>query len=131
LPNALTTAYGIWQNGNGSAYTIAGGSRHEGINQAFLVDYNPSTGFSNLTYFHPGSPAGFTHFEGITGRAGGYNLVGTTTAGAVFVSINRSPSGAFGSATWVRVKYPGSQSAPATRSPELRDGDLHLTRQLN
>jgi hypothetical protein len=119
--DALITAYGIWQNGIGSShYTIAGGSRHEGINQAFLVDYSPTTGFSNLTYFREDVLAGVSHFEGITGRDGGYNLVGTVVEpndrGAVFVSIDRRPDGTFGRAAWVRIKYP---DAPPPIGPTL------------
>jgi hypothetical protein len=109
----LITAYGIWQNGIGSSdYTIAGGARHEGLNTAFLVDYNPATGFSNLAYFGEDSLVGLSHFEGITGRDGGYNLVGTvvgpTDTGAVFASIDRRLDGSFGRATWVPLKYPDS-----------------------
>jgi hypothetical protein len=122
----LITAYGIWQNGIGSPdYTIAGGARHRGLNTAFLVDYNPSTGFSNLTYFGEDSPVGLTHFEGITGRDGGYNLVGTavgpTDTGAVFASIDRRLDGTFGRATWVRLKYP--DSAPPVGPTLLTTGN--------
>ena len=116
------TAYGIWQNGIGSShYTIAGGARHEGINKAFLVDYHPSTGFSNLTYFGEDSLVGFTHFEGITGRDGGYNLVGTTDTGAVFASIDRRLDGTFGRATWVQIEYP--DNAPPVGHTLLSTGN--------
>ena len=125
--DALITAYGVWQNGIGSShYTIAGGARHEGINQAFLVDYSPTTGFSNPTYFREDSLAGVSHFEGITGRDGGYNLVGTVVGpgdrGAVFVSIDRRPDGTFGRATWVPIKYPDAPlpSAQPSSAPGIR-----------
>jgi hypothetical protein len=51
----LTSVYGIWQNGIGStSYTIAGGTyvTSAGINEAFLEDYDSSTGtFSHLTFY--------------------------------------------------------------------------------
>ena len=104
-----TTAYGIWQNGsNSSSYTIAGGADNNGTNTAFLVDYDTSKGtFTNLTYFADTSTPGFTHFEGITGREGGYNLIATTTNGPAFVSVNRTATG-FGPAKWTPLNYPGS-----------------------
>jgi hypothetical protein len=102
-----TTAYGIWQNGRNS-YTIAGGAMNNGTNTAFLVDYNSDTGkFTNLTYFADATTPGFTHFEGITGRDGGYNLIATTSNGPAFVSVNRVANG-FGDAKWTPLNYPGS-----------------------
>jgi len=104
-----TTAYGIWQNGgNGNSYTIAGGADNNGTSTAFLVDYDTSNGtFTNLTYFADTGSPGFTHFEGITGRDGGYNLIATTTNGPAFVSVNRTATG-FGPAKWTLLNYPGS-----------------------
>jgi len=104
-----TTAYGIWQNGsNSSSYTIAGGAYDNGANTAFLVDYDSATGqFTNLTYFADTNAPGFTHFEGITGRDGGYNLIATTANGPAFVSVNRLANG-FGAAKWTPLNYPGS-----------------------
>ena len=104
-----TTAYGIWQNGsNSSSYTIAGGANDNGASTAFLVDYNSATGqFTNLTYFADTNAPGFTHFEGITGRDGGYNLIATTANGPAFVSVNRLANG-FGAAKWTPLNYPGS-----------------------
>ncbi len=108
----LTSAYGIWQNGIGStSYTIAGGSAADaGIDKAFLIDYDSNTGvFSNLTYFYDGSPAGLTHFEGITGAVDGYNLVGIDGDGYGFASVTRLGNGTFGPANWTGpLSYPGS-----------------------
>ena len=102
-----TTVYGIWQNGSNS-YTIAGGGIYNGTNTAFLVDYNSDTGkFTNLTYFEDATTEGFTHFEGITGRDGGYNLIATTSNGPAFVSVNRVANG-FDTAKWTPLNYPGS-----------------------
>jgi hypothetical protein len=104
----LTTAYGIWQNGSDS-YTIVGGSKHEGANKAFLVDYAPSTGaFTHLTFFDYKQIAGLTHFEGITGVSGGYNVIGATTSGAVFAFIARNGDGSFAKPVWTPIAYPGS-----------------------
>jgi len=104
-----TTAYGIWQNGSNSpSYTIAGGATAYGTNTAFLVDYFSDSGqFTNLTFFTDTNASGFTHFEGITGRDGGYNLIATTANGAAFVSVDRTSNG-FGPATWTPLDYPGS-----------------------
>ena len=103
-----TSAYGIWQNGIGStSYTIAGGSRSNGIQTALLVDYDSQTGtFSNLTFFPDG--LGITHFEGITGRNGGYNLIATTVNGPAFVTVDRLSDGSFGTATYTPVVISGS-----------------------
>jgi hypothetical protein len=105
----LTTAYGIWQNGVGSAsYTIAGGTMHLGVNKAFLVNYDTGTGlFTNLTYYNDPDATGLSHFEGITGVPGGYNLIATTDAGAAFASV-LSDGSTYGSATWTAIDYPGS-----------------------
>jgi hypothetical protein len=107
----LTSAYGIWQNGVGStSYTIAGGSKDAGLDKAYLIDYDSATGlFSRLTFFTAGSPAGLTHFEGITGTPTGYNVIGISGTGYAFASIDRLPNGSFGSASWRGpLSYPGS-----------------------
>lgn len=107
----LTSAYGIWQNGVGStSYTIAGGSQDAGIDKAFLIDYDSSSGvFSNLTYFHDGSPAGLTHFEGITGAVDGYNVIGIAGTGYAFASVRRNQDGSFAPASWTGpLSYAGS-----------------------
>ena len=90
-----TTAYGIWQNGsNSSFYTIAGGASSNGTNTAFLVDYNADTRtFNNLTYFADTNTPGFTHFEGITGRDGGYNLIATTANGPAVTTATEIATG--------------------------------------
>ena len=106
-----TTVYGIWQNGIGSSsYTLAGGSNSNGTKTAFLVDYDSKTGaFSNLTFFPDNISTGpATHFEGITGRNGGYNLVATTSNGPAFVTVARLSNGTFGTATFTSIDYPGS-----------------------
>jgi len=104
----LTTAYGIWQNGVDS-YTIAGGSQYLGANKAFLVDYTPSTGlFTHLTFFDYTAVTGLTHFEGITGVAGGYNVIATTDSGAAYGFIPRNGDGTFGTAAWTAIAYPGT-----------------------
>lgn len=107
-----TTAYGIWQNGIGSnSYTIAGGSRDGlNINKAFLIDYNATTReFSNLKYFtYEGRPELITHFEGITGIPGGYNLISSTDSGPAFATVKRNADGSFGNAQWTLSTVPGS-----------------------
>jgi hypothetical protein len=104
----LTSAYGVWQNGP-DAYTIVGGSKHEGVNKAFIADYQPSTGlFTHLTFFDYQQVAGLTHFEGITGVNGGYNVVGGVTSGAVFAFIARKSDGSFSKPVWTPIVYPGS-----------------------
>jgi len=104
----LTTAYGVWQNGPDS-YTIVGGSKHEGANKAFIADYQPSTGlFTNLTFFDYQQVTGLTHFEGITGVSGGYNVVGGVTSGAVYAFIARKSDGSFAKPVWTPINYPGS-----------------------
>jgi hypothetical protein len=107
----LTSAYGIWQNGIGSSsYTIAGGSQDAGLNKAFLVDYDSSSGaFTNLTYFYDTAPAGLTHFEGITGAADGYNVIGIAGTGYAFASVRRNLDGSFAPASWTGpLTFPGS-----------------------
>jgi len=67
----LTSVYGVWENGVGStSYTIAGGTHvdalGDGINEAFLEDYDSQTGvFSNLRlYTGFNQPGAITHSEG-------------------------------------------------------------------
>ena len=104
-----TTVYGIWQNGIGStSYTLAGGSNNKGQPNTFLMDFDSTTGaFSNLKFFSEINST-FTHFEGITGRNGGYNLVATTSNGPAFVTVARLSNGTFGTATYTPIDYPGS-----------------------
>ncbi len=106
----LTSAYGIWQNGNDS-YTIVGGSKHKGINKAYLIDYQPSTkNFSRLKFYKNPHGFGLTHFEGITGTRDGYHVAGSDSDGAAFVSIERKKHGSFSKARWTPVQYPGSST---------------------
>jgi len=114
--NELTSAYGIWQNGGPAStfYTIVGGSKHEGANTAYMVDYDSSTKtFSHKTFFPLGTETrGDTHFEGINAAPGGYTLSatilsgGTADAAYAYVPVNRD--GEFGAAQWVPLHYPGS-----------------------
>jgi hypothetical protein len=109
----LTSVYGIWQNGIGStSYTITGGTHvpSDGINEAFLEDYDSATGvFSNLrTYTAFNQPGVVTHFENITAVPGGYDLVATTDSGPAFANVTRNADGSFGSATWVAANLPGT-----------------------
>jgi hypothetical protein len=101
-----TTAYGIWQDST-NIYTIAGGTGvGPGINNAFLVNFNSSTDtFSpDLSYFSYNGTAGLvTHFEGITGVPGGFNLIATTDNGAAFATVTMNLDGSFGNATWGSV----------------------------
>lgn len=111
-----TSAYGIWQNGGPTStfYTIVGGSKHEGANTAYMVDYDSSTKtFSHKTFFPLGTETkGDTHFEGINAAPGGYTLSATILAGGTadaayaYVPVNRD--GGFGAAQWVPLHYPGS-----------------------
>lgn len=107
-----TTAYGIWQNGEGSdLYTIVGGSKHGiGANQAFVANYNARTSeFSNIKYYtFEGRPEAITHFEGITAVPGGFNLIATTDNGAAFASITVNNDGSFSDAQWTLNNMVGS-----------------------
>ena len=108
----FTSVYGIWQHGVGSTdYTIAGGSKNgDGVNVAFLQNYNSSTGlFSDLTFYSGfNQPGVITHFENITAVPGGFNLVATTDDGPAFVSVQVNPDGSFGEAVWTAGELPGS-----------------------
>jgi len=110
--NQLTTAYGVWQNGVGStSYTIAGGSNHGvGINQAYLVNYDSSTGvFSHLTYYTNNNQPGLvTHFDGITAVPGGFNLISVAANGTSFATVAVNADGSFGAAQWTPISVPGS-----------------------
>jgi hypothetical protein len=107
-----TTLYGIWQDGGGRSphYTLAGGTsvrRHpKALQRAFLMNYNERTGaFGARRYFsYRNKPTLLTHFEGITGVPGGFNVVAQTAndeAGMGFIGVNRK--GAFGPARWFSV----------------------------
>lgn len=108
----LTSAYGVWQNGIGSdSYTIVGGSQHNGVNKGYLINYNTTTGaFGNAVFYDYG--AGVTHFEGITGVAGGYNLIATTEDGATFGFVP-SDGETYGDISWTALDVPDSTSMTA------------------
>ncbi|HZZ78844.1 MAG TPA: hypothetical protein VFE62_10020 [Gemmataceae bacterium] len=120
------TAYGIWDNGDGT-YTICGGYSLTGANnfddqgrpigQAYLVDYSTVTHqFSNWTSFsYPYGTNFVTHFEGISSvEKGVYTLnADSVQAGSAdpvqgsWVTIRRNSDGSFGPATWVNLNYTG------------------------
>lgn len=108
----LTSVYGIWQHGVGSTeYTIAGGAKDgAGVNSAFLINYNSSTGaFSDLAFYNAfNQPGVITHFENISAVPGGYNLVATTDDGPAFVFVPMNTDGSFGEAIWTAGDLPGS-----------------------
>ncbi len=107
-----TTLYGIWQNGGerSHSYTLAGGTavrRHPKVLQrAFLMNYNDRTGiFGARRYFsYRNRPTLLTHFEGITGVPGGFDVVAQTAndqVGMGFIAVHSR--GAFGAARWFAV----------------------------
>jgi hypothetical protein len=120
LPGGATTSlYGIWQNGIGSdSYTLVGGTASvAGLNQGLIMNYNSLTlEFSNITRFAIGSTNIETHFEGISGVAGGYSVVGMTLNGGVGLGeyygvIATNNDGTFNTDTaWTSIYYPGSDS---------------------
>ena len=106
--SSQTTLYGIWQDGGADSrvYTLAGGSAASGRKRAFLMNYNERTGmFGRPHYFHYGNgPSLVTHFEGITGVPGGFNVVAMSTAqyaSMAFIPVTRA--GSFGRARWYPV----------------------------
>lgn len=112
---AMTTAYGVWQNGGSgsSSYTIAGGCKHDGgLNKGFLLDYDAATcAITNLTFYSFDNVPGFlTHFEAISGIPGGYSMAATSKSGASFATIVRNADGSFGAARWVPIANPASAS---------------------
>lgn len=110
---SLTSAYGIWRNGDNpsTSYTIAGGYKSgHGLNKGFLLNYDPATGrVTDLTNFsYNNDPGIITHFEGITGVAGGYTMAAATDVGAAFAMIPRNADGSFGVAKWLPIANPAS-----------------------
>jgi trimeric autotransporter adhesin len=121
------TAYGIWDNGDGS-YTIAGGfsqlpvnnaaDRLEPIGMASLVDYDRLTGtFSNwraFSYQSPDQATVGTHFMGISSvEQGVYTLSGTgfvsgTIESSGLATVVRQTDGSFGDMAWVDLAPPES-----------------------
>lgn len=124
------TAYGIWDNGDGS-YTIAGGfsqlpvnnadDRLQPIGMASLVDYRPasppSDRFSNwraFSYQSPDQATVGTHFMGISSvEKGVYTLSGSGYVSGEIVSsglatVVRQTDGSFGDMAWVNLAPPQS-----------------------
>jgi len=131
FPGSISnTAYGIWDNGDGS-YTIAGGfsqlpvnnaeDRLQPIGMASLVDYRPasppSARFSNwrsFSYQSPDQATAGTHFMGISSvEKGVYTLSGSAFVSGQIVSsglatVVRQTDGSFGDMTWVNLSPPES-----------------------
>jgi hypothetical protein len=131
FPGSISnTAYGIWDNGDGS-YTIAGGfsqlpvnnadDRLRPIGMASLVDYRPSLPpserFSNwrsYSYQSPGQVTAATHFMGISSvEKGVYTLSGSGFVSGQIVSsglatVVRQTDGSFGDMAWVELAPPES-----------------------
>jgi hypothetical protein len=120
------TAYGIWYNG-GTSYTIVGGynpavannfaDQTQPIGQAFMVDYDSSTGqFTNWTSFSNPAGSNFeTHFEGISSTENGVytisadsNQGGTGPIEGSLVTVVRNADGSFAPATWSNLTYTGT-----------------------
>ena len=124
------TAYGIWDNGDGS-YTIAGGfsqlpvnnadDRLQPIGMASLVDYRPASPpnerFSNwraFSYQSPDQVTAATHFMGISSvEKGVYTLSGSGFVSGQIVSsglatVVRQTDGSFGDMAWVNLSPPES-----------------------
>ena len=123
--SSKTTLYGIWQDGGRKSchYTLAGGSSAHGSSargaqRAFLMNYNERAGtFGGPRYFSYGNTrALFTHFDGITGVPGGFNLVAVSSAQAAsmaFVPVRGRHHRSFGRATWYPVQVGASSLCPA------------------
>jgi hypothetical protein len=131
FPGSISnTAYGIWDNGDGS-YTIAGGfsqlpvnnadDRLQPIGMASLVDYRPasppSERFSNwraFSYQRPDQATVGTHFMGISSvEEGVYTLSGSGyVSGEIVASglatVVRQTDGSFGEMAWVDLAPPES-----------------------
>jgi len=115
------TAYGIWQNTDGT-YTIAGGFsdiNNKGVDEGYLVDYDPTNilhPFSHVTkYQFNNQTSQISHFDGISGNPdGSYSLTGVyvinaKTTGGFYATVSRMQNGSFGAATWTPINfaYPG------------------------
>lgn len=128
FPGTLSnTAYGIWDNGDGT-YTICGGFSQLPVNNAddqlrpigmaSLVDYDRSSGtFSNwrsYSYQSPDQATAGTHFMGISSvEKGVYTLSGSAFVSGEIVSsglatVVRQTNGSFGDMAWVDLAPPGS-----------------------
>ncbi len=128
FPGSISnTAYGIWDNGDGS-YTIAGGfsqlpvnnaaDRLQPIGLASLIDYDRASGrFSNwrsYSYQSPDQATVGTHFMGISSvEKGVYTLSGSGFVSGEIVSsglatVVRQTDGSFGDMAWVDLAPPES-----------------------
>ena len=128
FPGSISnTAYGIWDNGDGS-YTIAGGfsqlpvnnaaDRLQPIGMASLIDYDRASGtFSNwraYSYQSPDQATVGTHFMGISSvEKGVYTLSGSGFVSGQVVSsglatVVRQTDGSFGDMAWVELAPPAS-----------------------
>jgi hypothetical protein len=131
------TAYGIWQNSDGT-YTIAGGFsdlNNLGIDQGYVVDYDPSNKvqpFSHLMKYQytnpPNPPALISHFDGISGNPdGSYSLTGEYDVngqkGGFYATVPRLPDGSLGGATWTPINfaYPGIANVKLTTGDTVID----------
>lgn len=128
-PGAVSmTAYGVWDNGDGT-YTIAGGfsdiaGHNLGLDRSYLVDYNPAnntfTHFAEYDYNNDSSGDLQTHFDGITTDGnGGYYLTGDWTPNSLegtqdgalgfFTHVTRNEDGSFSTdPDWTSIGYPGA-----------------------
>jgi len=124
------TAYGIWQNPNGS-YVIAGGfsltPSVTGIDQGYIVDYDAATGLSsNFRAYNFGDnpvTSVVSHFDGITSDGhDGFNLTGDWIGAgesvegglAFFAHVGRNANGSFTAAEWLSLSYPGEGNGPTS-----------------
>jgi hypothetical protein len=120
---ASITAYGIWYNSSLSNYTIVGGYSkvigENGLSTGYIVDWNPTSGFSNFTplfYNNDSSTSKVSHVEGITtDNAGGYYLsvdwaqtASTYPTGAALAQVSRNSSGGFATPVWTNFAFPGA-----------------------
>ena len=116
----ITTLYGVWQNGIGSSsYTMIGGTAEPlGLTKALIVNYDSvSTIFSSLTEYVITNGADVSHFEGITGVDGGFNVGGMSgevtnglSTGEWFGFIATNGAGFATNVGWTSLFYPGSTS---------------------
>jgi hypothetical protein len=131
------TAYGIWQNSDGS-YTMTGGSSDintGGLDEGWVADYDAvSKQLSHLKMYHFNNQpldSLISHFDGITVTADGYNLTGdfvTTsgTEGGFFASVTRLPDGSFSEAEWtsINVAYAGASHVRLTSGNTVLDNHV-------
>ena len=116
----ITTLYGVWQNGIGSSsYTMIGGTAEPlGLTKALIVNYDSvSTIFSSLTEYVITNGADVSHFEGITGVDGGFNVGGMSgeatnglSTGEWLGFIATNGAGFATNVEWTSLFYPGSAS---------------------